>query len=56
MTDAQNATITGAAYLDPTLQSLNLPGSVNAGQISAVVDGVIVHYTVGDPPRRRSTS
>jgi flagellar hook-associated protein 2 len=32
-----------------TLQSLNLPGSVTAGQISAIVDGVIVHYTVGDP-------
>lgn len=49
VTNAQNATITGAGYLDPTLQSLNLPGSVSAGQISAVVDGVIVHYTVGDP-------
>ena len=48
-TNVQNATITGAAYLDPTLQSLNLPGSVTAGQISAIVDGVIVHYTVGDP-------
>lgn len=51
VTNAQNATITGAAYLDQTLQSLNLPGSVTAGQISAVVDGVIVHYTVGDPSK-----
>jgi len=47
----QNATITGTAYLDPTLASLNLPGSVTAGQISAIVDGVIVHYTVGDPTK-----
>jgi len=31
------------------LQSLNLPGTVTAGQISAIVDGVIVHYTVGNP-------
>ncbi len=47
---ATNPTITGTAYLaDPTLASLNLPGSISAGQISAVVDGVIVHYTVGDP-------
>jgi flagellar hook-associated protein 2 len=51
VTNGQNATVTGTAYLDPTLQSLNLPGSVNAGQISAVVDGVIVHYTVGDPTK-----
>lgn len=41
----------GAAVTDTskTLQSLNLPGSITAGQISAIVDGVIVHYTVGDP-------
>jgi flagellar hook-associated protein 2 len=41
----------GAAVTDTseTLQALNLPGTVTAGQISAVVDGVIVHYTVGDP-------
>ena len=49
VTGQQNATITGTSYLDPVLSSLNLPGSVTAGQISAVVDGVIVHYTVGDP-------
>jgi flagellar hook-associated protein 2 len=51
VTDVQNATINGTAYLDPTLQSLNLPGSVTAGQISAIVDGTIVHYTVGDPTK-----
>ena len=41
----------GAAVtnLDSVLSSQNLPGSVTSGQISAVVDGVIVHYTVGDP-------
>jgi flagellar hook-associated protein 2 len=49
VTGSQNATISGTAYLDPTLSSLNLPGSVTAGQISAIVDGTIVHYTVGDP-------
>jgi flagellar hook-associated protein 2 len=49
VTGAQNATITPTAYLDPTLSSLNLPGSVTAGQISAVIDGTLVHYTVGDP-------
>jgi flagellar hook-associated protein 2 len=49
VTGVQNATINATAYLDPTLASLNLPGSVTAGQISAVVDGVLVHYTVGDP-------
>jgi len=38
-----------ASDTSKTLQSLNLPGSVTAGQISAIVDGVIVHYTVGDP-------
>ncbi len=48
-TGQQNATVTGTSYLDPVLSSLNLPGSVTAGQISAVVDGTIVHYTVGDP-------
>ena len=47
----QNATVTGTAYLDPTLAALNLPGSVTAGQISAIVDGAIVHYTVGDPTK-----
>jgi flagellar hook-associated protein 2 len=51
VTDVQNATINGTAYLDPTLQSLNLPGSVTAGQISAIVDGTIVHYNVGDPTK-----
>ncbi len=41
----------GAAVTDTsqTLQSLNLPGSITAGQISTIVDGAIVHYTVGDP-------
>jgi flagellar hook-associated protein 2 len=48
---ATNATLTGTAFLDPTLQSLNLPGNVTAGQISAIVDGVIVHYSVGDPTK-----
>lgn len=51
VTNQQNATVTGTGYLDPSLSSLNLPGSVTAGQISAIVDGVIVHYTVGDPTR-----
>jgi flagellar hook-associated protein 2 len=46
---ATDGTVTGTAYLDPTLASLNLPGSVTAGQISAIVDGNIVHYSVGDP-------
>jgi flagellar hook-associated protein 2 len=50
VTASTNPTITGA-YLDPTLSSLNLPGSVTAGQISAIVDGTIVHYTVGDPTK-----
>ena len=49
VTGTQNATMTGTAYLDPKLSSLNLPGSMTAGQISAIVDGQIVHYTVGDP-------
>jgi flagellar hook-associated protein 2 len=49
VTDVQNATINATAYLDPTLASLNLPGNVTAGQISAIVDGTIVHYTVGNP-------
>jgi flagellar hook-associated protein 2 len=48
---SQNPTITGSAYLDQTLSSLNLPGGVTAGQISAIVDGVLVHYTVGDPTK-----
>jgi flagellar hook-associated protein 2 len=51
---ATRATSTGAVGapvtdLNATISSLNLPGSVTAGQISAVVDGAIVHYTVGDP-------
>jgi flagellar hook-associated protein 2 len=44
----QDATFTGG-YLDPSVASLNLPGSMTAGQISAVVDGQIVHYTVANP-------
>lgn len=48
---SQNPTISGSAYLDPTLASLNLAGNVTAGQISAIVDGVIVHYTIGDPTK-----
>ena len=51
----QNPTLTGTAYLDPVLSSLNLPGSVTAGQISAVVDGQIVNYTVGDPTKTTLT-
>jgi flagellar hook-associated protein 2 len=49
VTDVQNATITPTAYLDPKLWSLNLPGNITAGQISSIVDGTIVHYTIGDP-------
>ena len=52
---AQNAAITGTSYLDPVLSSLNLPGSVTAGQITAVVDGILVHYTVGDPTKTTLT-
>jgi flagellar hook-associated protein 2 len=48
---ATDASVTSTAYVDPTLSSLNLPGSITAGQISAIVDGVIVHYTVGDPTK-----
>jgi flagellar hook-associated protein 2 len=55
VTGTQNATVTGTAYLDPVLSSLNLPGSVTAGQISAIVDGQIVHYTVGDPTKTTMT-
>jgi flagellar hook-associated protein 2 len=55
VTGVQNATITGTSYLDPVLSSLNLPGSVTAGQISAIVDGQIVHYTVGDPTKTTLT-
>jgi flagellar hook-associated protein 2 len=51
VTATQNATITSGAYLDPTIASLNLPGNLTAGQISAIVDGTIVHYTVGDPTK-----
>jgi flagellar hook-associated protein 2 len=51
---ATRATSTGAIGApvtdsSKTLQALNLPGSVTAGTISAIVDGTIVHYTVGDP-------
>ena len=49
VTDTQDATVTGTSYLDPVLSSLNTPGTISAGQISAIVDGVLVHYTVGDP-------
>jgi flagellar hook-associated protein 2 len=49
VTGAGDTTINATAYLDPTLASLNLPGNVTAGQISAIVDGTIVHYTVGNP-------
>jgi flagellar hook-associated protein 2 len=55
VTGSRNATLTGTAYLDPALASLNLPGSVTAGQISAVVDGQIIHYTVGDPTQTTMT-
>jgi flagellar hook-associated protein 2 len=50
-TQATSKGALGAAVTDTskTLQSLNLPGSITAGQISAIVDGVIVHYTVGNP-------
>jgi flagellar hook-associated protein 2 len=47
-TSSMGAPVT-ASDTSKTLQSLNLPGSVTAGQISAIVDGVIVHYTVGNP-------
>jgi flagellar hook-associated protein 2 len=47
-TNSMGAPVT-ASDTSKTLQALNLPGSVTAGQISAIVDGVIVHYTVGDP-------
>ncbi len=47
-TNSMGAPVT-ASDTSNTLQALNLPGSVTAGQISAIVDGVIVHYTVGDP-------
>ncbi len=50
------ATSTGAigspitsADLGTALASLPLPGSVTAGTISMVVDGKVVHTTVGDP-------
>lgn len=46
-TDAIGAAVTGNEAT--TLSALNLPGSVTGGQISAIVDGVIVHYNVGDP-------
>jgi flagellar hook-associated protein 2 len=50
-TRATSASSIGAPVtnLDSVLSSLNLPGSITSGQLSAVVDGVIVHYTVGDP-------
>jgi len=47
-TGGLGAAVTDANAGNP-LQSLNLPGTVTAGQISAIVDGVIVHYTVGNP-------
>jgi flagellar hook-associated protein 2 len=47
-TSGLGAAVTEANAGNP-LQSLNLPGTVTAGQISAIVDGVIVHYTVGNP-------
>lgn len=47
-TSSMGAAVTGADA-SRTLKSLNLPGNVTAGQVSAIVDGVIVHYTVGDP-------
>jgi flagellar hook-associated protein 2 len=46
-TGAIGAAVTGTE--GTFLSALNLPGSVTGGQISAIVDGVIVHYTVGDP-------
>ena len=49
LTGVGDTTINPTAYLDPTLASLNLPGNVTAGQISAIVDGTIVHYTIGNP-------
>jgi flagellar hook-associated protein 2 len=52
---SQDPTITGAAFLDPVISSLNLPGTMTAGQISAIVDGAIVHYTVGDPTKTSLT-
>ena len=55
VTGGQNSTISGTAYLDPVLSSLNLPGSVTGGQLSAIVDGTIVHYTVGDPTKTTLT-
>lgn len=51
VTNVTSATVNGASDLYPTLQSLNLPGNVTAGQISAIVDGSIIHYTVGDPTK-----
>jgi flagellar hook-associated protein 2 len=47
-TSSMGAPVT-AGDTSKLLKDLNLPGSVSAGQISAIVDGVIVHYTVGDP-------
>ncbi len=51
VTGVANATITGTSYLDARLSSLNTPGSISGGQISAIVDGVIVRYAVGDPDK-----
>jgi flagellar hook-associated protein 2 len=50
-TRATSSVAMGAPVTDTSqaLQALNLPGSVTAGQVSAIVDGTIVHYTVGDP-------
>ena len=55
VTGSQNANVTGSSFMDPVLASLNLPGSITAGQISAIVDGQIVHYTVGDPTKTTLT-
>ena len=51
VTNVQNATDQRHGLSGSNAASLNLPGSVTAGQISAIVDGVIVHYTVGDPTK-----
>jgi flagellar hook-associated protein 2 len=51
LTGVGDTMIAGSAYLDPTLASLNFAGNVTAGQISAIVDGTLVHYTIGDPTK-----
>lgn len=47
-TAALGSPITGAD-LGTTLASLALPGSITAGTASLVVDGKVVHVTIGDP-------